>query len=87
MILPWYFPVSPKNGAKDLAAPVAQKARHAQHLAPAHAQADMAVVRFLGEILQAEHLVSKLYAAIEGLVAHIMTHHVAARRSVVTSLT
>ena len=48
----------------------------------------MAVVRFLGEILQAEHLVSKLYAAIEGLVAHIMTHHVAGQNgSVVTSLT
>ena len=40
----------------------------------------MAVVRFLGEILQAEHLVSKLCAAVEGLVAHIMTHHVAGQK-------
>ena len=28
------FPRIAKNGAEDLAAPVAQKARHAQHLAP-----------------------------------------------------
>ena len=68
-----------KDGAEDLAAAVAQKARDAQHLARAHAQADMAVVRLLGQILQAEHLVPELCAAVQGLVAHLMAHHVAGK--------
>ena len=69
-----------KDGAEDLTAAVAQKARHAQHLARAHAQADMAVVRLLGQILQAEHLVAKGGAAVQGLVAHVVAHHVAGQQ-------